>query len=141
MDMNVSRRKFNTMFGASLASIGMPLSTAGFFIKGACPKGTFWEYGESCVWYSQREIEAGFDFIGCTKEKLIGFANCELPAGTRFEIRRTLPEDYGRRHEMAWYSSSPMQEREEFEIGDIDPPVYDPALGLYLHGKYISRRV
>lgn len=56
-----------------------------------------------------------------------------LPQGTIYDIRMSLPSDYGRNSMMGWYANTAMQNS---PLDDSSELVWKPDGGYYLFGRY-----
>lgn len=71
------------------------------------------------------------------REFLIADAGRSLKPRSRFELRRKIPENYGRTHGMAWYRNDAMDKAETW--GNVPAtPSYAAAGGYYLVGEYTT---
>lgn len=60
-----------------------------------------------------------------------------LEPGTRYQIRKKIPEFYGRTHGMAWYRNAAMDKAETW--GRVPPkPEFTAEGGYYLLGEYTT---
>jgi len=69
-------------------------------------------------------------------QELVAHANKHLPPGTRYEIRKHLPENYGRTHTISWYACETMDDIEPW----VSPnrPEYQVAIGMTLMARRIA---
>lgn len=70
------------------------------------------------------------DFLAVLKEDAKRF----LKPGTVFEIRRSLPMDYGRMHVVAWITES--GEMQHKDIGPIEDVRFVSEGGYYYYGRF-----
>lgn len=61
-------------------------------------------------------------------------AKKSLKPGTIFEIRRSLPMDYGRKHTVAWIAES--GEMQHKAVGPIEDVRFVPEGGYYYYGRF-----
>lgn len=83
------------------------------------------EYGKAIYFTSKDACDSGLDYA---KNLLIRDAKHFLPMTSIFEIRRSVPLDFGRRHGLAWYYHPKLPA----DLVEHDPPLLDPMGGFYL---------
>lgn len=69
------------------------------------------------------------------REFLHADAEQSLKPGQRYELRRKIPDNYGRSHGMAWYRNAAMDKRDEWGRVPIKPEL---AGGYYLVGEFTT---
>lgn len=62
-------------------------------------------------------------------------AEQHLQPGTRFEIRKQYPNNFGRTHGMAWYRNAAMDKREDWGRVPMQP---EAAAGYFLVGEFTT---
>lgn len=151
----MDRREFlKICFGATAAAgVSMPLVDSVLRELGpipigvpSSPKSAFdhtREYGSAIKW-SRVFVEEKSDISGFYRglqEFLVEKARIVLPKGTRFELRRAIPLDFGRTEALAWYSqhTSMFADRDWHEgVNPFGEEPYDPKAGFYLSARVIA---
>ncbi len=129
----MKRRTFLGLMSAGVVSLGAP------FYPTVASHEFDWtaEHGQAVCFATGSGIKFA-DYRNMIRDELVQQARRHLPKGAPFEIRITVPMDYGRRIDMAWYYSPGMGMRGGHKVEVLDEPVWVPHLGVYRYGGYIA---
>lgn len=86
------------------------------------------EYGMA-VPYLGNVSDADYAFI---RRVLLDSARETLPPGAPYELRRAVPDNYGRSHRFAWYYNPYIKHDPSFRACSLSEAQFDPERGYYL---------
>ena len=144
----MNRRQFLQFMTAGAVALAVPLAVPEALILGReTPKSLIAnfdpskEYGIAMSYVSSDQF--GEQAYCMLQDTLIADARRQLPEGTRFELRKMIPTDYGRHCGMAWYThpnrmrTEPLRNWDTPWLATFDEAAacYIPESGVYIIGR------
>lgn len=137
----MDRRSFLKLLGAAAVGTIVPISEiAPSVVAGVSDAVAQWEKG-GAIQIRKEFVPANQwgEFLHMLGDDLAEKAREALHPGTRFEIRQSIPHDFGRGLSLAWYATSSMQSDPEWQPYRVTVGgAYIPEGGYYLLAKDVA---